>query len=87
MITTFLLRLAAGLVAGLFSLVPSFGADPAGPASSFASSFASSAGSLNGYVPEATALVCLGVLLAIRFGLLAWKGLLFVYSILPFKAT
>lgn len=87
MITSFLLHLVLGVVTALFSLLPSWSVDPGGTVGQYSNSFATSAGSLDGYVPLRLALACLGVLISLRLFLLVWKGALFVYGLIPFKAT
>lgn len=87
MIITALVSLVTAIVQAVLSLIPQWSVDPASTVGEYSNTFATVAGSLDGYVPERLGLICLGVLVALRLFMFAWKGVLFVYGLIPFKAT
>lgn len=84
MITTLIIRLLSGIVTGIFGLLPTWNINTQ-PLTDFTTSIGHFLGGLNGYVPEALTLVCLGILLAIKLALLIWRLILFLYELVPFN--
>lgn len=84
MITALIIDLVAGLVQGILGLVPEWNID-----TSAITGFGTDVGALlaraNGYLPVTLLLACLGILLAVRLALLAWRTAVFVYSMVPFN--
>jgi hypothetical protein len=86
-VTDFLLKLGLGLVSGILSFFPNLSLDPSGKFPQYGSSIGQFIGELNGYVPEYLGLFCFGLLYTLRISKTALRAVIFVYKLLPFKAT
>ena len=78
MITTALLVVALGSLAGLLNIVPVASIDVSGLTVN-ASMVAGLAGTLNGYFPLVTLGVCLGVVFALKLFMLGYRLVLFIF--------
>ena len=83
MITAFIIKLAAGLITALFSIIPAWGIDTSSVQA--VDGTVTGVASLNGWVPEQMAFICLGIAVGVRLFFLAWSGILFVYRLVPFN--
>jgi hypothetical protein len=86
MITGFLISLVLGVVTGLFSLLPAWSADT-GVVSGQANGAGTFLGAFDDYLPERTIVACLALLLVIKLAMFVWRLLVFVYGLIPGKAT
>lgn len=84
MITAAIIELVAGLVQGVLGLVPEWNIDMSA-ISGFTTSIGSLIGRANGYVPATLLFACIGLLLAMKLAFLIWRGILFVYTLIPFN--
>jgi hypothetical protein len=82
-ITDFFINMLAGIVTGIASLIPSWTADTS--ILNSVAGFSYSIGELNGWVPEDTALGCLLILVLLGAIVFGWRGLVFLYSMIPFN--
>lgn len=86
MIVEALWGMVTGLVAGLFSLIPSWNVDTS--AVSTALGAIGSMGSLgDGYFPVTLMCICLGIVLGTKIVLDVWNLVVFLYELIPFKMT
>ena len=83
MIVKGFLDLVLAAVSGLLSLLPTWNLDDSA-VTSFSGTLGDWMGRANGYVPEHLLWSCVGLLAAVRLALWAWRGLVFVYSMIPF---
>lgn len=83
MITGFLIQMTGALFTALLSLLPSWSVDTSTVTTMDHTgvSFAS----LNNWVPEQMAFICLLIALGVRLFFLAWTGVLFLYRLIPFN--
>ena len=70
----------------LVGLIPSW-SPPVDVFTGFASTLGAAAAKGNGYFPVAVLGVCVGMIFGLKIALLVWRVILFVYSVIPFKAT
>jgi hypothetical protein len=73
-------------IRAVVGLIPSW-SPPTEALASTSSSFGSMAAKGNGYFPVAILGVCLVLIFGLKLALLLWRLVIFVYGILPFKAT
>lgn len=85
MIVDLFVAILLGLLGGFISLFPEWTLPPA--ISSFGTSIGSSLSTINGIFPVVTLGVCLGVILLSWLFILGFQALVFVYRLIPFKAT
>lgn len=78
MVTEAILGVLAGIVNGLLSLVPAWAPDTSSLSVTTAS-VGAWAFAWNGYFPVAVLGVCLGIVLAFKIALLAWRLITFGY--------
>lgn len=86
MITEALINMLLGVFNFFVGLLPSWGPD--------ITALYASAGSLgawfhhaNGWFPLNLTLICLGIIVTYQVGAFAWRIVLFIWEVLPFKAT
>ncbi|QIK83530.1 hypothetical protein [Sanguibacter sp. HDW7] len=86
MILDALIALMASSFTLVLDLIPSW-TPPTEAFSQSSASVGSMASAGNGYFPVRVLGICLALVLGLKVALLAWRGVVFVYSVLPLKAT
>lgn len=85
MILDAILAILFGLVEGVLSLFPAYTLPSSVPASF--SSLGATASGLNGIFPVGTLGVCIGIVIAFRVVIALVQLLVWVWDLIPFKAT
>lgn len=85
MITDFILEVMFGLATALVGFLPDW-VPPAGLVTN-ASTLGVQFSQMNSYAPVSLLGVCLGLVLAVKVALSAWRLAVFVYDRFPFKAS
>lgn len=86
MITEQVMGLLTGILNGLLSLMPGWSVDLTAVSGSGAS-IGSNAYRINEWFPVDILAVCLVLIFTVDIGVAAWRLLVFVYELIPFKAT
>lgn len=86
MVTDALLTFALSLVRAIAGLLPEWQPD-AEPFTTTSTSLGSMAAVGNGYFPVTLLGICLAVVIGLKVALLAWRAVVFVYELIPFKAS
>lgn len=86
MLVEALVALMATSFNAVMSLVPSWEPDTAA-FNQTATSVGAMASSGNGYFPVRVLGICIALVLGLKIALMAWRAIVFIYSMLPFKAT
>lgn len=84
MIVDFIVTLVFGFLTGLLALIPTFTLPSL---SGFGTSVGGTIGAASGYFPVGTLGFCMAAVLLCRLWLLGWTFAVWLYRLIPFKAT
>lgn len=86
MIVEWVVSLVLGIVQGLLSLLPTWEVDTSA-FDEMGTDLASLVLKVDAYVPVVTLLACFAIRMGVWVFMSFWRALVFVYDLIPFKAT
>ena len=86
MIPDFFIATVTAILKNIIELVPTW-TIPVAVTQSWGTRFGTFVSWANGFFPVYDVAVCLGILVSIKVIILVWRGVVFIYDKIPFKAT